>query len=71
MLVIGGGVSGGQVYGPTDGIAPGDREGDSLVPRTDFRQVLGEVASGMLGNPNVDDIFQDSTFNFDPLGFSA
>jgi uncharacterized protein (DUF1501 family) len=71
MLVIGGGVSGGQVYGPTDGIAPADREGDSLVPKTDFRQVLGEVASGILGNPNVDDIFQDSTFNYDPLGFSA
>ena len=70
MLVLGGGVSGGRVYGPTDGIAPGDREGDSLVPRTDFRNVLAEVASGLLGNDNVDQIFQDPDFDYLPVGFS-
>ncbi|MEX0915423.1 MAG: DUF1501 domain-containing protein [Wenzhouxiangellaceae bacterium] len=71
MLVLGGGVSGGRVYGPTDGIAPGAREGDSLVPRTDFRNVLGEVASGLLGNNNVDLIFQDPDFLYQPVGFSS
>ena len=71
MLVLGGGVSGGQVYGQTDGIAPGARVGDSLVPKTDFRNVLGEVASGLLGNPNVDDIFADTSFTYQPVGFSA
>ena len=70
MLVLGGGVSGGEVYGPTDGIAPGAREGDSLVPRTDFRNVLAEVASGLLGNNNVDQIFQDPDFGYLPVGFS-
>ena len=71
MLVLGGGVSGGRVYGPTNGIAPGDREGDSLVPQTDFRNVLGEVAYGLLGNHNVDDIFADSNFTYQSVGFSV
>lgn len=71
MLVLGGGTSGGRVYGPTDGIAPAAREGDSLVPKTDFRNVLGEVASGLLGNNNVDDIFQDPGFTYLPVGFSV
>jgi len=71
MLVLGGGVSGGQVYGTTDGIAPSAREGDSLVPKTDFRNVLGEVASGLLGNENVDAIFADQDFVYQPAGFSV
>ena len=71
MLVLGGGVSGGRVYGMTDGIAPAAREGDSLVPRTDFRNVLGEVATGLLGNNNVDQIFQDPGFFYNPVGFSV
>jgi uncharacterized protein (DUF1501 family) len=70
MLVLGGGVSGGRVYGPSDGIAPAARDGDSLVPKTDFRNVLGEVADGLLGNPNVDQIFQDPGFSYLPVGFS-
>ncbi len=70
MLVVGGGVSGGEVYGPTDGIAPGAREGDSLVPRTDFRNVLAEVAYGLLGNNNIEQIFQDPDFDYLPVGFS-
>jgi uncharacterized protein (DUF1501 family) len=36
MLVLGGGVSGGRVYGPSDGIAPAARDGDSLVPKTNW-----------------------------------
>lgn len=71
MLVLGAGVSGGRVYGLTDGIAPGAREGDSLVPRTDFRNVLGEVAFGLLGNSNLDLIFQDPDFFYQPVGFSV
>jgi len=69
MLVLGGGVSGGRVYGQTDGIAPGARLGDSLVPRTDFRNVLREVASGLLGNTNAEQIFQDHPYV--PVGFSS
>ena len=71
MLVLGGGVTGGMVYGSSNGIAPSAREGDSLVPQTDFRNVLGEVAYGLLGNSNVDDIFQDPGFVYTPVGFSV
>lgn len=71
MLVLGGGVTGGKVYGPTAGIAPSARVGDSLEPQTDFRNVLGEVASGLLGNNNVGDIFADPNFNYQPVGFSV
>jgi len=71
VLVLGGGVSGGRVYGPTEGIAPGAREGDSLVPQTVFRNVLGDVASGLLSNDNVEQIFQDPDFSYLPVGFSV
>jgi len=71
MMILGGGGNGGQVYGPTLGIAPADRIGDSLVPQTDFRNVLGEVASGLLGHPDVDAIFDDPSFTYTPVGFSA
>lgn len=71
MMILGGGVNGGQVYGPTLGIAPADRIGDSLVPQTDFRNVLGEVASGLLGHPDVDAIFDDPDFTYTPVGFSV
>lgn len=70
MLVLGGGVAGGRVYGPTDGIAPSARVGDALVPRTDFRNVLAEVASGLLGNNNIDLIFPNPDFLFQPVGLS-
>ena len=71
MLILGGGVNGRQVYGPTQGIAPADRIGDSLVPQTDFRNVLGEVASGLLGHPDVEAIFNDPSFTYTPVGFSS
>jgi uncharacterized protein (DUF1501 family) len=72
MLVLGGGnaLRGGRVYGPTAGLAPSAREGDSLVPQTDFRNVIGEVADRLLGNANVDDIFQDNSFVYTPVGFT-
>jgi uncharacterized protein (DUF1501 family) len=71
MLVLGGGVNGGQVYGPTLGIAPADRIGDSLVPLTDFRNVLAEVAGGLLGHPDVEGIFADPSWTYSPVGFSV
>jgi len=71
MLVLGGGVNGGQVYGPTLGIHPDDRIGDSLVPQTDFRNVLGEVAAGLLDHPDVEGIFADPDFTYAPVGFST
>lgn len=50
MLVMGGGVRGGRVYGDWPGLAP-ERlfEGEDLEPTTDFRSVLAEILAGRLG----------------------
>lgn len=50
MLVIGGGVKGGRVYGRWPGLAPDDRhEGRDLAITTDFRDVFAEVVTRHLG----------------------
>jgi uncharacterized protein (DUF1501 family) len=50
MLVIGGGVKGGTVYGRWPGLAVNDRfEGRDLAVTTDFRDVFGEVVTRHLG----------------------
>lgn len=50
MLVMGGGVAGGRVYGQWPGLAPEKLfQGEDLEPTTDFRAVLGEILVGRLG----------------------
>ena len=50
MMVIGGGVRGGKVYGRWPGLAREQRyEGRDLAVTTDFRDVFGEVVGGHLG----------------------
>jgi uncharacterized protein (DUF1501 family) len=50
MLVIGGGVKGGQVYGDWPGLAREERfEGRDLAITTDFRAVFSEIVVGHLG----------------------
>ena len=50
MLVIGGSVKGGQVYGKWPGLASNDRfEGRDLAVTTDFRDVFAEVVMRHLG----------------------
>ena len=50
MLVIGGGVKGGEVYGAWPGLRVADRfEGRDLTITTDFRDVFGEVVMRHLG----------------------
>jgi uncharacterized protein (DUF1501 family) len=50
MLLIGGGVKGGKVYGRWPGLAPEVRyEGRDLAVTTDFRDVFGEVVVKHLG----------------------
>ena len=56
MMVIGGGVRGGRVYGRWPGLAPEQRyERRDLAVTTDFRSVFAEVVQGHLGleNPRV------------------
>lgn len=58
MLVMGGGVRGGHVYGTWPGLAPERRyEGRDLAVTTDFRDVFGEIVVRHLGVANADDIF--------------
>jgi uncharacterized protein (DUF1501 family) len=52
MLVLGGGVRGGRVYGRWPGLAPHQRfEGRDLAVTTDFRTLFTEVATRHLGVP--------------------
>jgi uncharacterized protein (DUF1501 family) len=58
MMVIGGGVRGGKVYGKWLGLACEQRyEGRDLAVTTDFRTVFAEVAVGHLGLTNTKHVF--------------
>jgi uncharacterized protein (DUF1501 family) len=58
MMVIGGGVRGGHVYGKWPGLASERRyEGRDLAVTTDFRDVFGEIVTRHLGVANPSAIF--------------
>jgi len=58
MLVLGGGVKGGKVYGKWPGLAAEKRyEGRDLAVTTDFRDVFGEIVARHLGVSNPSAIF--------------
>jgi uncharacterized protein (DUF1501 family) len=58
MMMIGGGVRGGKVYGKWPGLAREQRyEGRDLAVTTDFRTVFAEVAGGHLGLTNTKHVF--------------
>jgi uncharacterized protein (DUF1501 family) len=58
MMVIGGQVRGGKVYGRWPGLAPEQRyEGRDLSVTTDFRTVFAEVVHGHLGLTDVAHVF--------------
>ena len=69
MIVLGGPVLGGKVYGDWPGLEASQlHEGRDLAITTDFRNVLAEVLIGHLGAGDLDEVFP----NFDiakPLGF--
>ena len=58
MMVIGGGVRGGKVYGTWPGLAREQRyEGRDLAVTTDFRTVFAEVAGAHLGLSDTTHVF--------------
>ena len=62
MMVIGGGVRGGKVYGHWPGLAREQRyEGRDLAVTTDFRTVFAEVVRGHLGLTDTRTSSRDST----------
>jgi len=68
MMVLGGNVNGGKLYGNWPGLANLD-QGQDLRITTDFRAVLGEIVYKRLGNPNLGAIFPGLTADkFTPLG---
>ena len=57
MMVLGGGVRGGRLYGDWPGLEPEQLyERRDLAVTTDFRDVLGELVTGHLSQ-NVDQVF--------------
>jgi len=58
MMVLGGAVQGGKVYGEWPGLEREQLyEGRDLAVTTDFREVLGELVSEHLGQRNLDRVF--------------
>jgi uncharacterized protein (DUF1501 family) len=58
MLVMGGPVKGGKVYGQWPGLNPDQlNEGRDLTLTTDFRSVLGELIVNHLGSKDLDAVF--------------
>jgi uncharacterized protein (DUF1501 family) len=58
MMLIGGGVRGGKVYGRWPGLAPAQRyEGRDLAVTTDFRSVFSEAVRGHLGLTDTGGVF--------------
>lgn len=58
MMVAGGNIRGGEVFGHFPGIRDEELYYNSdLRPTTDFRQPLSEIIRGHLGNPNISTVF--------------
>ena len=58
MMVLGGHVDGGKVFGKWPGLSPEQLIGPGdLAVTTDYRDVLGEICLKRLNNPALTDIF--------------
>lgn len=69
MLVLGGRVKGGKVYGAWPGLLDEQLyDGIDLAVTTDYRRVLSEILIGRLGNTAISTVFPGYTFD-SPLGF--
>lgn len=68
MMVLGGNVNGGKIYGSWPGLSNLD-QGQDLRIETDFRVVLSEVITKRLGNTRLGAIFPGFTADqYSPLG---
>jgi len=71
MMLLGGGISGGQVHGSWPGLAPGQLDFGDLAITTDYRDVVGEILADLHGaSPaDLDVIFPDHVFT--PVGVTV
>lgn len=70
MMVLGDGIVGGQVYSRWPGLHPEQLVGPGDLPITvDYRDVLGEILTHRLNNPDMARIFPGYTVN--PLGLAV
>ena len=69
MLVMGGGVRGGQYYGQWPGLANGKLVSGDLQVTTDYRNVLGEIVSTRFPDRPLNEVFPGLTYR--PLGLMA
>ena len=69
MLVMGGGVRGGQYYGQWPGLADGKLVSGDLQVTTDYRNVLGEIVRTRFPDRPLDQVFPGLTYR--PLGLMA
>lgn len=68
MLLVGGGINGGHIYGNWPGLQHHQLfEGEDLMVTTDFRRVLSEVLIRRLENPYLGQIFPGYT-GYSPMG---
>lgn len=61
MLLMGGGINGGQIYGDWPTLAPDRLDEGDLAITTDYRDVLAEVVRYRLNNSALDHIFPNHT----------
>lgn len=62
MMMVGGALNGGQVYGTFPGISDGDLYlNTDLKMTTDFRLPYSDLVRNFLGNPNIDFVFPGYT----------
>jgi uncharacterized protein (DUF1501 family) len=61
MMLLGGGVRGGKVYGPWPTLAPDALVGGDLAAATDYRSVIGEILQKRCGFGALDTVFPNVT----------
>jgi uncharacterized protein (DUF1501 family) len=66
MLVLGGNVNGGQIYGTWPGLGAAQLTNGDLAITTDFRQVVSEILVKRQGEANLGTVFPGLTYQ--PLG---